>query len=315
MLCASPFGYPLRHPRGGRGRGPGARAGARRVSQVWWYGHQLLRLPPLHMCGRLLHEWLVNMCCRVEDERLSLARREQTARNHARARPCEMFANEPPPGDRTTKTYYLPSSVHGPPRHLRRLRIDALELGRRKGRPAWFITPNCDPRWPEIVELLLPGQTAADRPGAVVRVFHGRLTQMTTYLRTVFAGNCQYVIRVIEYQLRGVPRAHVVISAKRPPQTPEEVNMEVPRELPPEDSPFEHMAHKCARDCRPDGPDQEGAKGCPWPLAADAYFDARGYPHLRRRPRGGHCPNCRQGRAVCGRRNLCVNQLLVEYAP
>ena len=45
-----------------------------------WDRQQLLRLPHLGMCGRLLNEWLVNMYCRMEDERLSCIRNEQKKR-------------------------------------------------------------------------------------------------------------------------------------------------------------------------------------------------------------------------------------------
>lgn len=46
---------------------------------------------------------------------------------------------------------------------------------RKYGKPDLFITMTCNPKWPEIQEALLPGQTANDRPDIVDRVFRLKL--------------------------------------------------------------------------------------------------------------------------------------------
>jgi hypothetical protein len=58
---------------------------------------------------------------------------------------------------------YLPSSVHGSPRHMAALARNALILVSEFGCPHVFITLTCNPKWPEIVSQLLHGQTAFDR--------------------------------------------------------------------------------------------------------------------------------------------------------
>eukprot|EP00959_Pyramimonas_sp_CCMP1952_P105057 2196100-Pyramimonas_sp.AAC.1 len=147
---------------------------------MWRYRQHLLRITHMHLCGRLLNEWLVNMYCRMEDERLGLLRRAQAQRISKRADLCEALANETSvPGTSAS----LPSSGAGSPRHLRRLRMDSLELARRKGPPTFFITLACNPYWPEITATLHPGQTAADRPDIVARVFHARLEKMMAHLK------------------------------------------------------------------------------------------------------------------------------------
>ena len=90
---------------------------------------------------------------------------------------CEVVANEIPK-EGLGKKIYLPASVPGSPRHLRRLRTDALELARRLSPPTFFITLTCNPYWEEITSQLLPGQSAADRPDIVVRVFHAKLEKI-----------------------------------------------------------------------------------------------------------------------------------------
>ena len=201
-----PLSYPLWYPFGGRGWSPEAKAtSGQHVTQMWWYRQQLLRLPHMHLCGRLLNEWLVNMFCRMEDERLSLLRREQQTRIATRAELSEVVTNELRDAATVGKTYYLPCSVPGSPRHLKRLRIDALELARRKGPPTYFITLTCNPYWPEIMASLHAGQTAADRPDIVVRVFHARLEKLMAYLKADFCGARRYVISAIEYQPESGP--------------------------------------------------------------------------------------------------------------
>ena len=54
--------------------------------------------------------------------------------------------------------------------------------------------------------MLLPGQTAFDRPDIVTRVFHQRLEAFLSNLRAgkyFGAHKVVYIIRVIEYQHRG----------------------------------------------------------------------------------------------------------------
>ena len=88
-----PLSYPLWFPRGGRGWSPGLCInGSTMVSQMWWYRQQICRFTHMHLCGRLLNEWLINMYCRMEDERLSLIRREQTQRTATRQNLCEVLA-------------------------------------------------------------------------------------------------------------------------------------------------------------------------------------------------------------------------------
>jgi len=57
-----PLSYPLLYPCGGRGWSTDLlNAAGRKLSQMWWYRQQMLRLEHFHFCGRLLNEWLLNM--------------------------------------------------------------------------------------------------------------------------------------------------------------------------------------------------------------------------------------------------------------
>lgn len=69
----------------------------------------------------------------------------------------------------------LSSSFLGGERYMRQQYYDSMAIVRQFGKPDLFITVTCNPKWPEIQQNLLPGQTASDRPDLVARVFNLRL--------------------------------------------------------------------------------------------------------------------------------------------
>lgn len=78
---------------------------------------------------------------------------------------------------------FLAESFTGSPRHLKSLALNALTIVSELDRPTVFITGTVNPKWPEIVEMLLPGQTVYDRPDIVSRVFHARLEAIMANIR------------------------------------------------------------------------------------------------------------------------------------
>ena len=119
--------------------------------------------------------------------------------------------------DGPKKESYLPSSVHGSPRHMAALAKNSLVLVSEDGCPHVFLTLTCNPKWPEIVSQLLDGQTAFDRPDVTAAVFKSRFDQFKKNIRNgkYFDGHeLDYTFHVIEYQYRGLPHAHIVICLK-----------------------------------------------------------------------------------------------------
>ena len=47
-----------------------------------------------------------------------------------------------------------------------------MAIVRSEGLPDIFVTFTCNPKWKEIADELIPGQTAQDRPDIVSRVFN-----------------------------------------------------------------------------------------------------------------------------------------------
>jgi hypothetical protein len=125
---------------------------------------------------------------------------------------------------------FLSQSVHGSRRHLRALASNALTIVSEFGKPTVFITLTCNPMWPEIQQQLLPGQSAFDRPDVVCQVFQHRLSAVLHNLRqgkyfddedddgdVVVRRTVIYELRCIEYQHRGLPHTHIVISFNNVP--------------------------------------------------------------------------------------------------
>ena len=65
----------------------------------------------------------------------------------------------------------LPLSYSGSQRNMKQEYQDAMAIVSAKGKPDLFVTMTCNPKWKEIQDNLLPGQSASDCPDLVSRVF------------------------------------------------------------------------------------------------------------------------------------------------
>ena len=130
-------------------------------------------------------------------------------------------ANAASQSDVMAKKTFLSQSFHGSRRHLLSLAHNALCLVSEYGRPTLFITLTCNPYWDEIKEMLLEGETAYDRADITCKVFHAKLDSFMHNLRKgKYFGPCHeivYEVRVIEYQQRGLPHAHLVVQLSNIP--------------------------------------------------------------------------------------------------
>eukprot|EP00664_Eupelagonemidae_sp_cell27_P009317 gene9317-5396_t len=168
--------YPLFHSRGTLGWW------ARKSQQMYtdinghpmtlmWYARQRLFCErTLHACGRLLNEWMVDMFCRIDDNRLNYLSSPEGQKKLRIAEKvdlehyCEdieagMGAEADNPG-----RILLPSSHTGSKRQMWTLFQNACSLSLRKRKATFFDTMTCNPQWKEIQDCLHPGQTPLDRP-------------------------------------------------------------------------------------------------------------------------------------------------------
>ena len=106
----------------------------------------------------------------------------------------------------------LPASFSGGPRDMMQKYRDGMAIIRKRGKADAFITMTANPRWKEVHDALLPGQTAADCSDIVTRVFNVKLKQRMQDLRTEgVLGRIVGYMCVIEFQKRGLTHAQILI--------------------------------------------------------------------------------------------------------
>ena len=72
----------------------------------------------------------------------------------------------------------LPSSFTGGPRYQHQLYQDAMGIVCHFGKPDFFVTFICNPRWQEITDDLLPRQTIENHQDIFARVFKLKLKSL-----------------------------------------------------------------------------------------------------------------------------------------
>ncbi|KAK0408318.1 hypothetical protein QR680_003886 [Steinernema hermaphroditum] len=131
---------------------------------------------------------------------------------------------------------YVPHYIRGSPRYLREQFEKAVTLSNKLGKPDLFITFTASSRWQEIKENIPPGETWADHPFLVAEIFKKKLHEFLKdvcgtwkketpkqkaeriaakkhkVLRGGMFGDVAWYVYSVEFQQRGMPHAHIVIS-------------------------------------------------------------------------------------------------------
>jgi hypothetical protein len=148
---------------------------------------------------------LVNGWARAENQNLCYLRNNQTALRADTYRGVTDALDRDVNPNNIGRSFILPSSFHGGPRHMQQCYQDAMGIVRRYGKPDLFITMTCNPKWPEITAALKPGQHANDRPELMARVFKMKLDMLMSDL-TKEEEEGEAHAQVVEFQKRGLPQ-------------------------------------------------------------------------------------------------------------
>ena len=111
----------------------------------------------------------------------------------------------------------LPATFCGGPRYMFERQKDAMSYIRKSGRPDLSIKVTTNPKWPEILESLTPGQQPHDRPDLLVRVFCLEIQKFLQILKDVCFGclvACSTVLNFknIGFFLKDLPiQKHVAV--------------------------------------------------------------------------------------------------------
>nr|XP_009789935.1 PREDICTED: uncharacterized protein LOC104237479 [Nicotiana sylvestris] len=180
-----------------------------RIQQRLNEAHTLLQ------AGRLLQQYAVDGYMAIEEERF------RYIRNNKKKLRADLFSGLMDAivrGDSDCsmigKIIILPSSHTGGPRYRVQNYQDAMAICRWAGYPDLFITFTCNPKWPEINEMLrLIGQESDDnRVDIICRVFHIKLFQLMQDLKKKQPfGKIIACLYTIEFQKRGLPHAHILL--------------------------------------------------------------------------------------------------------
>ncbi|XP_065658163.1 uncharacterized protein LOC136082674 [Hydra vulgaris] len=215
-------------------------------------------------------QYAVDAYVKIEGQRLAFIRNNQdklrSEQYDALHEHVNNIANER--NVRPGRVVILPSSYGGSPRALKENFEDAMAIIKKHGKPDLFITFTCNPKWREITENLYPGQTANDRPDLVTRV--------------------------IEFQKRGLPHAHILLHLANDDklETAQDINNLICAEIPDQivnrelyDIIKTSMIHGPCGIPNPNSPcikDGVCSKNYPKEFNANTVAVHNGYPQYRR---------------------------------
>ena len=134
------------------------------------------RLVPFAYC-RLFQQYVVDAWALCDQNKLTWIRSNQTTlRADLYNGVADALTRHDLDPESLGRRVVLPSSFLGGDRFIGQCYQDSMAIVRKYGRPSLFITFTANPKWDEITRELLPGQTAADRPDLVARVFRIKVT-------------------------------------------------------------------------------------------------------------------------------------------
>lgn len=240
---------------------------------MWFYHARLLCEHRFCIFGQLANEYAVDMFTRDLECCLNYIRQHQERIWKEDADLMGYSCLQ------SSENIYFPSSFLGSKCWVSNQISDSLAIAAALGNPTFFITMTCNTQWLEIQSQLLPGQTFADVPVIVARVFKQKLTLLLKTIKTTFvnAGKQIYAIHCIEFQKWGLPHAHILVKFPPSCDTPNDIDSIVSAEIPlnAEDA---ELVQTFMLHHHP-SPNQPASKYCQHELADGTWKCHFGYPH------------------------------------
>ena len=171
--------------------------------------------PPLFYDGKLFQQFVVDAQANCEQRKLNQTRTHQ----HTLRSELYQGLQDAAVHNRHDREdigplgckLILPSSYVGSPRFMTQLFQDAMAICRHFHKPDLFLTMTANPKQPEIIYSLFPGQTTTDRPDIVSQVFEQKKKALLKLIDNDFFGTTVAHIHTIEFQKRGLPYIHLLI--------------------------------------------------------------------------------------------------------
>lgn len=272
----------------------------------------------LHNGGKLFQQFIVDAWCKVEANKLWFLRQNQNQLRVENYHGLRQYLEERARalGARVGKLVVLPAQNVGSPRYMHARYREAMAIVARFGKPDLFITFTTNPHWPEIRENLDHKQKFENRPDLVCRVFKAKFFEfLNDLVEKQFFGVVLNYTYVVEFQKRGLPHAHLLITLRPEDKiTIENVDEIISAEFPDQNldpSLFyivaEHYVHKPCGANNPVAPcmrDGKCSKGYPMSFNDESIVDHVRRPIYRRR---------RDGRTTVIEETVIDNRRIVPY--
>jgi hypothetical protein len=211
-----PLAYPLLFPLGSAGwhddmRATNADHTQDRIVTLTEWGRYFLmhRDAVTHMqqCERLALEFYCDVWAQVESRNAHFHRSPQQQAKYRSARVAaleDQLSDGVAAAEIGQPVIRLPSSFVGSSRWYQQLYMDAMALPKKFGKPDFFLTMTCNPRWPEIRSALPQGSHWRHHMDLVERVFMLKVRSLIRDIKKsqIFGPVDAYVYRV-EWQARG----------------------------------------------------------------------------------------------------------------
>ena len=224
------YGLTLRNRKGNRK--------SLRLEQLQYYRYRLMvrnSFSALHHAARLFQQYVVDVFAACEETKLEWIREHQKdIRADLYNGLADAMDAEDTDASKLGRRIVLPSSYISGDRFMQQLYYDSMAIASEYRIPHYFLTFTANPKWAEITRELFEGQTAADRPDLVARVFHTKILELLKEIRKGLLGPYRAHVFTIEYQKRGLPHMHLLIWLNVPTLylTAERIDQLISAELP-----------------------------------------------------------------------------------
>ncbi|XP_076269865.1 uncharacterized protein LOC143202298 [Rhynchophorus ferrugineus] len=269
----------------------------KKVSSMNYYSYRLMIRENadnrILKCRRLYHKYVDDMYVKIETERLTFIRLNQTKLRSEEYIHLRDAINTDGNAQNVGRMTILPATYIGSPRHMHEYAQDAMSYVRHYGTADLFITFTCNPQWIEIKQELLPGKSSIDRHDITARVFRQKLKYLMNFIvkHNVF-GETRCWMYSVEWQKRGLPHAHILIwlvEKIRPNEVDAVITAEIPNvQVDPglHEVVIKNMIHGPCGTLNQNSPcmmDGKCSKRYPRTLISETITGNDGYPLYRRR--------------------------------
>ncbi|KAA6374277.1 MAG: putative ATP-dependent DNA helicase PIF1, partial [Streblomastix strix] len=267
------------------------------VSQSEYYRYRIARrtnFSSLHLSSKLYQEYLIYAALSVVSSRLIWVKNHQQTLRVETYKGLRDYINRLmiQEGVLSGERFILPSSFEGSERNLAQHYYDSMTLVKEFGHPDLLITFTSNPRWDEIISII-GDDSPANHPDIVSKIFIIQLQELLDdIVKHHILGKVSYYCYRIEFQKRGLPHAHILITFQQEDKlnTTNKIDNIISAEIPSieqdselHNSVLKHMVHRECHEGSECWENNECKKGFPKQFCEFTQLADNGYPFYQRK--------------------------------